>query len=346
MKTSAVKHENVVERLRSLEIDRAEDEQPQRRYWPGAAMGFLCLAIGALAYAAWLHDSSDTPIETAARKDVRTNQPSKTTVARPLVADTDWLVAGYLVARRESLVSAEVTATVAALFVDSGMIVAAGDVIAQLDGSLAQADLGIETARAEAAKRTIEAIRAERQEAASYLDRITTLVDDGAVARVDFDRAKARFDTLTAQQRKTEAEREMAVQSAARAQVFLDKHTIAAPFAGVVTDCDVQVGETVSPMAANGSSGVGVCTIVDPTSIEIEIDVPEPLISRVKIGAAAEAFLDAYPDDALPATVTAIAPEASREKSTIQVRLAFADPDPRLRPNMAVKVNFKTSYTE
>lgn len=346
METGAVKDDAIVERLRSLKIDRSDDKRSRSHYGLLAGVVLCCLAAGAAAYALWPRNSSNAPLATGIQTEERATAAPQPGASPGPIAGADWLVAGYLTAKRESLVSAEVTATVAALFVEAGTSIEAGDVIAELDGSLAEADFRIATSRAQAAERTIEAIAAERREAETFVDRVSVLVEDGGVSAADFDKAQARLAALTARRRQAEAEHQMALQESRRARVFLDKHTIRAPFSGIITSCDVEIGETVSPMSSNGSSGVGVCTIVDPSSIEIEIDVPETMISRVRVGAGAEAFLDAYPEVALPVSVSAVAPEANREKSTIEVRLIFTEPDPRFRPNMAVKVRLQRSNTE
>jgi multidrug resistance efflux pump len=120
----------------------------------------------------------------------------------------------------------------------------------------------------------------------------------------------------------------------------LDKHQIRAPFAGVVVDRSAQPGEMISPMSVGGYTRTGICTIVDMDSIEIEVDVNEAFIGRVVPGGAVNAVLDAYPDWTIPASVIAIVPTANREKATVKVRIRFDKKDPRILPDMAVKVNF------
>lgn len=344
MPTTERSQEPVVEQLRSLEIDRGEQVPHKNRRWLIVVICFIVIAGLLFTLSNRSAESSFGVKPVLPGEKAATSASVEKTVVPP--ATSDWLVAGYLVARKQSLVSAEVTATVASLQVSSGDRIESGHVIAELDGALARADLRVAESRVEAAKRSKEAVEADRIEAERFLNRATALRTDGAISEADFDRAKARFDALTAQFRAAEAQQQIAIEEAGRAETFLAKHTIIAPFSGVVVSCHVEVGETVSPMSSNGSSGVGVCTIVDPASIEIEIDVPETLLSRVMIGVKAEAFLDAYPDDGLAATVIAIAPEANREKSTILVRLKFEEPDERSRPNMSVKVNLKRSDME
>jgi multidrug resistance efflux pump len=132
-----------------------------------------------------------------------------------------------------------------------------------------------------------------------------------------------------------------AEQNAARSRALLDKHEIRAPFAGMVTTKDAQPGEIVSPSAAGGGfTRTGVCTIVDMKSLEVEVEVNEAYISRVKPGQRASATLDAYPEWEIPAKVAAIIPTANRDKATVKVRVAIETGDPRILPEMAAKVLF------
>jgi HlyD family secretion protein len=128
---------------------------------------------------------------------------------------------------------------------------------------------------------------------------------------------------------------------------LLDKHEIRAPFAGVVTTKDAQPGEIVSPAAAGGGfTRTGVCTIVDMNSLEVEVEVNEAFISRVKPGQKASATLDAYPDWEIPAKVAAIIPTANRDKATVKVRVGIQTGDPRILPEMAAKVIFFDDATK
>jgi RND family efflux transporter MFP subunit len=122
----------------------------------------------------------------------------------------------------------------------------------------------------------------------------------------------------------------------------LDDTIIRAPFAGVVTTKDSQPGEMISPMSAGGSfTRTGICSLVDMDSLEIEVDVGESFINRVKEGQPVVATLDAYPDWKIPCKVLAIIPTADRQKATVKVRVAFEKLDPRILPQMGVKVAFQ-----
>ncbi len=116
---------------------------------------------------------------------------------------------------------------------------------------------------------------------------------------------------------------------------------IRAPFAGIVTSKNAQPGEMISPMSSGGFTRTGICTIVDMESLEVEIDVNESYINRVTPGQAVVATLDAYTDWKIPCKVIAIIPTADRQKSTVRVRVGFDQLDPRILPQMAVKVAFR-----
>ena len=133
----------------------------------------------------------------------------------------------------------------------------------------------------------------------------------------------------------------VAQESVAVAQVQLDNTVIRAPFSGVVIAKDAQPGEMISPISAGGGfTRTGICTIVDMESLEIEVDVNESYINRVTPGQQVEAMLDAYPDWKIPGEVITIIPTADRQKATVKVRIAFKTLDPRILPDMGVKVAF------
>jgi len=166
------------------------------------------------------------------------------------------------------------------------------------------------------------------------------------MSEADLTKAEARAGVLSAQLRQYQAQLETALLDAQRNSAVLDKHQIRAPFDGVVVDKSAQPGEMISPLSAGGGfTRTGICTIVDMDSIEIEVDVNEAFIGRVGAGGAVNAALDAYPDWIIPAYVIAIVPTANREKATVRVRIGFRQKDPRILPDMAVKVTFLEETT-
>src|SRR6202042_2469291 len=155
------------------------------------------------------------------------------------------------------------------------------------------------------------------------------------------DNARTSADSLKA---KIALTKEQVAASAARineAQQAVDNCVIRAPFEGIIVSKDAQVGEMISPISAGGGfTRTGVATIVDMNSNEIEVDVNESYIARVKDGQHVTAILDAYPDWEIPSHVRTIIPTADRQKATVKVRISFDKLDPRILPDMGIKVTF------
>jgi RND family efflux transporter MFP subunit len=212
--------------------------------------------------------------------------------------------------------------------------------VARLDSVLAEKDHELAQSRAEAADAAIAAITADLQDATRIMTRVQTLSQKNFATDADLTKAQARVAVLAAQLRQAQSQFNTASIDARRSASILDKHQVRAPFAGVVVDRSAQPGEMISPMSVGGFTRTGICTIVDMDSIEIEVDVNEAFIGRVAAGGAVNAMLDAYPDWTIPGQVIAIVPTANREKATVRVRIRFVQKDPRILPDMAVKVNF------
>jgi len=189
-------------------------------------------------------------------------------------------------------------------------------------------------------------ISADLEDAARIVARARTLSMRNVMSEADLTKAEARAAVLRAQLRQHQAQFETASIDAQRNAAVLDKHQIRAPFDGVVVDKIAQPGEMISPLSSGGSfTRSAICTIVDMDSIEIEVDVNEAFIGRLGVGGAVNAALDAYPDWTIPAHVIAIVPTANREKATVRVRIGLRLKDPRILPDMAVKVTFLEDTT-
>ncbi|QWG21786.1 efflux RND transporter periplasmic adaptor subunit [Bradyrhizobium sediminis] len=247
---------------------------------------------------------------------------------------------GYVVARRKATVAAEITGKVMEVLIEEGMTVTEGQVVARLDSVLAESDLALARSRVEAADAAIGAVTADLKDATLILSRVQTLAQKNYATDADHTKAQARVGVLTAQLRQAQSQRDSARLDAERSASVLDKYKIRAPFSGVVVDRSAQPGEMISPMSVGGFTRTGICTIVDMDSIEVEVDVNEAFIGRVVAGGKVNAVLDAYPDWSIPASVIAIVPTANREKATVRVRIRFEQKDPRILPDMAVKVTF------
>jgi RND family efflux transporter MFP subunit len=332
--------------LRSLSIDRsAKAERPKSRWLPVSAAIVACVVAFA-AFGAYEFSKQEPVKETASQ--IAQQQPA----ARPPTAPPpqqatanskpagSLAASGYVVARRKATVAAEITGKVVEVFIDEGMTVTEGQVVARLDSVLAEKDFELARSRVETADAAVAAITADLEDATRIMTRVQTLSQKNFATEADLTKAQARVGVLSAQLRQAKSQFETARIDAKRSASMLDKHQIRAPFAGVVIDRSAQPGEMISPMSVGGYTRTGICTIVDMDSIEIEVDVNEAFIGRVAAGGAVNAMLDAYPDWTIPASVIAIVPTANREKATVKVRIRFDKKDPRILPDMAVKVNF------
>ena len=248
---------------------------------------------------------------------------------------------GYVTARRRATVSSKVTGKVIEVNVEEGMAVREGQVLARLDDSTLQAALRLYRAQLEAAKRQIPESEVRLAQARVLLQRQERLRSEGLNTPNDIDNAKAEVDSLLARIASAQEQVKVAESQISMQQTAIDDTIIRAPFSGVALSKDAQPGEMVSPVSAGGGfTRTGISTIVDMTSLEIEVDVNESYINRVRAGQPVTAVLDAYPDFEIPAAVIAVVPTADRQKATVLVRIGFKQLDPRILPDMGVGVTF------
>jgi HlyD family secretion protein len=321
--------------LHSLAIDRTAAVRPRRRLLLAILASAVILAAGGAAIV-WQLSTSAVPVAAAPPPGPPPAPPPTTaSPSRALVAS------GYVVARRKATIASEITGKVVELRVDEGNVVEAGQILAQLDSSIAETDLALAQSRALASQAAVGAIAADLRDAQRIFDRTQTLSQKNFASEADLTKAEARVGVLRAQLNQSQAQLETARLDAQRAAKVLEQHRIRAPFAGVVIERSAQPGEMISPMSAGGSfTRTGICTIVDMDSIEVEVDVNEAFIGRVHAGGPVTAVLDAYPDWTIPASVIAIVPTANRDKATVKVRIGFSIKDPRILPDMGIKVTF------
>ncbi len=248
---------------------------------------------------------------------------------------------GYVTARRRATVSSKVTGKVIEVNVEEGMAVREGQVLARLDDSTLQAALRLYRAQLEAAKRQIPESEVRLEQARVQLQRQERLRKEGLNTPNDIDNAKAEVDSLAARIASAQETVKVAESQIAMQQTAIDDTVIRAPFSGIALSKDAQPGEMVSPVSAGGGfTRTGISTIVDMSSLEIEVDVNESYINRVSAGQPVTAVLDAYPGFEIPASVIAVVPTADRQKATVLVRIGFKKLDPRILPDMGVGVTF------
>jgi RND family efflux transporter MFP subunit len=248
---------------------------------------------------------------------------------------------GYVTARRRATVSSKVTGKVIDVLIEEGRAVREGQILAHLDDSQPRAALAFAEAQLASARKSFAEDQARLAQAELTLQRRQQLLKENVVGRAELDDAQSDVNAFKA--RIAYAQQQIGV---AESQVALQKTSLAdmvvrAPFSGIVVSKDAQPGEMISPVSAGGGfTRTGIGTIVDMSSLEIEVDVNETYINRVSPGMKVEAILDAYQDWRIPAHVITTIPTADRVKSTVRVRIGFDKLDPRILPDMSVKVSF------
>jgi HlyD family secretion protein len=315
--------------LAALRIER-EPDRPGGRPWLVWVVLPVLLAAGGLAGWRWATGERAVEVETAT-----VAERAAGTQAAVLNAS------GYVTARRRATVSSKITGKVVEVNVEEGMAVSQGDVLARLDDATPRAALALAEAQAEASRRAVRENEVRLDEAKRNLARRTQLMADRLVTQADVDAARAEVESFEARIHAARAQVSVTERQIELERTNLDNTVIRAPFSGVAISKDAQPGEMVSPVSAGGGfTRTGICTIVDMRSLEIEVDVNESYINRVTSSQRATAVLDAYPDWQIPARVITAVPTADRQKATVLVRIGFDQLDPRILPDMGVKVTF------
>ncbi|HZU21949.1 MAG TPA: efflux RND transporter periplasmic adaptor subunit [Terriglobales bacterium] len=248
---------------------------------------------------------------------------------------------GYVTPQRRATIAAKITGRVTGVFFDEGTHVHPGQLLATLDDSDARKALDTAVADRDSANAAIADYEVQLKNALLLLHRAEELQKAGVQSQEQLDNARTSADSLRAKIALAKAQVRAAAARITEAQQAVDNCTIRAPYDGIVVSKDAQVGEMVSPISAGGGfTRTGIATVVDMASNEIEVDVNEAYISRVKAGQPVTAVLDAYPDWEIPARVRTIIPSADRQKATVKVRISFVKLDPRILPDMGIKVTF------
>ncbi len=322
------------ELLRQLSIDRSAPLTPQPRpKWPWI-LAALVVAGGAAAYL--LKPDATVPVRLV-----------QATAKGGAAASGSVLDAsGYVVARRQATVSSKVTGKVIAILFEEGQKVEEGEVLARLDGSNLEAQMGLGRAQVEQARAQLTELKVSLANAERDARRNRDLVDKKLVPQSAADNADTAVGQLKARLASAEQGVRVTQQQLQVIQKNLDDTVVRAPFAGVITVKNAQPGEMISPLSAGGAgTRTGLGTLVDMNSLEVEVDVNENFLNKVKAGQQARTKLNAYPDWEIPSELIAIIPTADRSKATVKVRVGFTRAagqaiDARVLPDMGARVSF------
>ena len=248
---------------------------------------------------------------------------------------------GYVTPRRRATVAAKVTGRVERIYAEEGLRVKSGQVLATLDCSQPNATLTSARSDRDATAAALADLQVQSANADREAVRAQGLHAAGVISPQALDAAKTTAESLHSKIALTKEQVRAAEARIGVAQQDADNCIVRAPFDGIVVSKDAQRGEMVSPVSAGGGfTRTGIATLVDMNSLEIEVDVNESYIARVKEGQRVNAMLDAYPDRELPAKVRTVIPTADRQKATVKVRISFDKLDDTILPDMGVKVAF------
>jgi RND family efflux transporter MFP subunit len=316
--------------LGSLRIHDSHRSSGKVGKWLGyatAVIGLIILVVAGASYA------------------VRSQKPvvEVVTAERPSAEGSIGILnaSGYVTPRRRATIAAKITGRVTGVFFDEGTHVHQGQLLATLDDSDTRKALDSAKADRDASQAAIADLQVQLRLADIELKRAEELRKAGVQSQEQLDTASANADSLRAKIDLAKQQVQTAEAKIKEAQQAVDNCVINAPYDGIVVSKDAQVGEMVSPVSAGGGfTRTGIATIVDMNSNEIEVDVNESYIARVKDHQRVEAILDAYPNWKIPSHVRTVIPTADRQKATVKVRISFDKLDPRILPDMGIKVTF------
>ncbi|MFC3652110.1 efflux RND transporter periplasmic adaptor subunit [Dyella humi] len=319
--------------LKELRIERhqREDHGHGSGRWPWI-VGVIVLVLLVLSAGGWWWFSHRSiPVRTA-QAVAAASDPAAGAVLQ---------ATGYVTARRQATVSAQITGTLTELLIEEGDRVKQGQILAKLDDSQYKAALDSAVAQANAAHALVNQYQTQLAQNLRDATRNESLAERGLISKQAAEQSRTLATSTRAQLVSQQRQAASADAQVVEAQVNFGYCLIRAPFNGVITTKDAQVGEVISPFSAGGGfTRTGIGTIVDMDSLEVDVDVNEAYIGRVTPNMPAEAVLDAYPDWKIAAHVIAIVPAADRGKATVKVRVAMEQKDARIVPDMGVRVSF------
>jgi HlyD family secretion protein len=309
----------------SIERGAAPLKRRRRRWWPWLAAALLAAGGGAL----YLQRQAPPVVETVS-----------VTSAYPSQAVTALNATGYVVAQRKAAVASKATGRLEWLGVMEGSRVQADEVIARLENRDVSASRDQAAANVGVAQANLEQMRAEARDASANLARSRDLSEKKYISGATLDTAVARADKARAAVRSAAAALAAAQANLKAAEVALDQTVIRAPFDGVVLTKSANVGDNITPFSSAADTKGAVVTIADMDTLEVEADVAESSLGKVKVGQPCEIQLDALPGQRFAGVVNRVVPTVDRAKATVLVKIRFVERDPRIVPDMAAKVAF------
>lgn len=317
------------EDLSRLRIDRSATPLARRRGRHGWWLALVGLA--ACGVAAYFYFSGRAAIAV---------EVVVVTQAYPSQAHTQLNATGYVVAQRKAAVASKATGRLEWLGVREGSVVREGEVLARLENKDVMATLQQAQANVNLSRANLEQGEAEFRDAQRALDRSSDLLKKNFVSAAAHDVAVARHEKARAIIAGLKASIAVSQANVRSAQVGVDQTLIRAPFDGVVLTKNANVGDVITPFSSASGSQAAVVTMADMSTLEVEADVSEASVGKVKIDQPCEIQLDALPGERFRGSVTRTVPTVDRAKATVNVKVRFVDKDARILPEMSAKVAF------
>lgn len=319
--------------LSKLRIARGMQQRSRPQRWRRVlALALIAAALAAAAVVGYRMTLGAPPeVETTA-----------VTLAYPYQADTVLNATGYVVAQRKASVASKATGRLEWLGVAEGSRVKKGEVIARLENQDVEAARAQAAANVTVAGANVQQALAEEEDANRQLGRSKELLAQNFIAQAAYDTALARYDKARAAVNSARAAEAAAVASLRAATVAVEQTVIRAPFDGVVLTKNANVGDTITPFSQALDTKGAVVTMADMSSLEVEADVSESNLQKVKVGQSCVIELDAVPDARFQGSVNRVVPTVDRAKATVMTKISFRDPDPRILPDMSARVAFLT----
>ncbi|BCT69142.1 efflux RND transporter periplasmic adaptor subunit [Nitrosospira sp. NRS527] len=318
------------EDLSRLKIDRGSTAtaRTRKRRFPLAAW----LAIAAmLVVLGFLYFRSGMAVEV---------ESTTITTAYPSQSFTLLNATGYVVAQRKAAVASKATGRVEWLGVTEGSEVTEGEIIARLENADVTAAMDQAAASVNVAKANLQQAQAELVDAEAVFNRNGELLGKGFISPFAYDAVTARYHKARAALRGFGAEVAVAEANHRAARIAVEQTLIRAPFDGVVLTKSANIGDVVTPFSSALDAKGAVVTMADMDTLEVEADVSESNLPKVKLGQPCEIQLDALPDLRLRGVVQRIVPTVDRAKATVLVKIRFVDLDPKVLPEMSAKIAF------
>ena len=314
--------------LSRLKLNRelAPVRSRRRRRWLWLAVLAVALAAGGGWYA------MQPRVVTVQTTPVVTTYPSQQFVVLNAT--------GYVVAQRKAAISSKATGRLEWLGVTEGSRVKAGDIIAKIDARDVVALSESAQANVRSAQAALTQALAEQTDALAQLKRSQDLLAKGFVSAASVDTAKARADRAVAGVANARANINAAEAAARNSAVSVDYTIIRAPFDGVILSKSANVGDLVTPFSNATDSKGAVVSMADMSTLEVEADVAESSLAKIKAGQPAEIVLDALPDSRFRGRISRMVPTVDRAKATVTTKVKFDEIDPRVLPEMSAKVSF------